>query len=96
MRAGVAVGEDGTVVAALMAGDMHVSPPDTLDRIAEGLVGADAHDPDDLRSRIAGVFEGDDVTQAEQLMGVTTEDLLTAVTKAIAAAESAPASQPVP
>ena len=29
-----------TVVAAMMAGDLHVSPPDTLDRIAEALVSA--------------------------------------------------------
>jgi lipoate-protein ligase A len=88
-RAGVAVAPDGTVVAALMAGDLHVSPPDTLDRIADALVGADAHDEDDLRRRIASVFEGDDVTQAEQVMGVTTDDLLTAVAKAVAQADAA-------
>jgi len=86
VRAGVTLDAEGRVVAALMAGDLHVSPPDTLDRVADALVGADAGDADDLRARIAAVFEGDDVTQAEQLMGVTTDDLLAAVTKAIDAA----------
>jgi hypothetical protein len=72
-----------------MAGDMHVSPPDTLDRIADALLGAAARDADDLRSRIATVFEGDDVTQAEEVMGVTTDDLLTAVVKAVGVAMDA-------
>ena len=92
VRAGLAVDADCVVVAALMAGDLHVSPPDTLDRIAVTLVGARADDAADLRARISGVFDGDDVTQAEQLMGVTTDDLLAAVTKAAAAASS---SEPV-
>ena len=39
-RAGVAVDDAGTIVAAMMAGDMHVSPPDTMDRVAAALVGA--------------------------------------------------------
>lgn len=85
-RAGVAVDAAGTVVAALMAGDMHVSPPDTMDRIAAALVGATAHDQADLRARIASVFEGDDVHQAEAGLGITTDDLLQAVEKAVATA----------
>jgi lipoate-protein ligase A len=89
VRAGVAIDADDNVVAALMAGDMHVSPPDTLDRIADALLGAAARDADDLRSRIATVFEGDDVTQAEEVMGVTTDDLLTAVVKAVGVAMDA-------
>src|SRR5439155_7251999 len=32
-RAGVAVDGSGTVAAAMMAGDMHVSPPDVRDRV---------------------------------------------------------------
>ncbi|MGI8663356.1 MAG: lipoate--protein ligase family protein [Acidimicrobiales bacterium] len=83
-RAGVAIDPSGAVVAALMAGDMHVSPPDTMDRVAGALVGADAHDEADLRARIASVFDGDDVHQAEVAMGVTTDDLLSAVAKAVA------------
>lgn len=83
-RAGVAVGGDGTIVAAMMAGDMHVSPPDTMDRVAAALVGANAHDDDDLRARIATVFEDEHVHQAERALGVTTDDLLAAVRKAVA------------
>jgi lipoate---protein ligase len=90
-RAGVAVDGDGTVVAALMAGDMHASPPDVLDRIAEALVGADSTDRVDLRARISSVFDGDDVVQADEVMGVTTDDLLAAVDKAVAAAAAEPA-----
>jgi lipoate-protein ligase A len=85
-RAGVALDGDGTVVAALMAGDMHVGPPDVLDRVAEALVGADADDADDLRRRIGSVFDAPDVTQADEVMGVTTDDLLAAVQRAVAAA----------
>ncbi|MBM3661583.1 MAG: hypothetical protein FJW94_01630 [Actinobacteria bacterium] len=83
-RAGVAVDSDGTIVAALVAGDMHVGPPDVLDRIAEALPGGRVDDRDDLRRRISAVFDADDVTQADDLMGVTTDDLLAAVDRAIA------------
>lgn len=82
-RAGVAVGEDGTIVAAMMAGDMHVAPPDAIDRVAEALVGAQASDEAELRARIAPVFEGPGVHQADAAMGVTTDDLLAAVRRAI-------------
>jgi lipoate-protein ligase A len=88
-RAGVAVDEQGTVVAAMMAGDMHVSPPDAIDRVADALVGGRATDTDDLRARIASVFEGDDIHQADVAMGVTTDDLLAAVDKALADAGAA-------
>ncbi len=77
------VGRSDTIVAAMMAGDMHVGPPDVLDRTATALVGADSQDADDLRARIASVFEADDVHQADALMGVTTDDLLKAVQKAV-------------
>jgi lipoate-protein ligase A len=88
-RAGVALDDDGTVAAAMLAGDMHVSPPDVIDRVAAALVGARALDRADLRARIAGVFEAPDVHQADATMGVTTDDLLAAVTKAVAAANTA-------
>jgi lipoate-protein ligase A len=88
-RAGLAIDADGVVVAALMAGDMHVSPPDTIDRVASALVGAQSTNREDLRSRIASVFEGDGVRQAEAAMGVTTDDLLQAVDKAISSAKEA-------
>lgn len=85
-RAGVALDGSGTVVAAMMAGDMHVGPPDVMDRVAASLVGARADDSEDLRARVASVFEAPDVHQPDQLMGVTTDDLLLAVQKAVAAA----------
>jgi hypothetical protein len=85
-RAGIAVDGGGTVAAAMLAGDMHVSPADTMDRISAALVGADAGDAAELRSRIASVFEGDDVHQAEAALGITTDDLLACVAKAVAAA----------
>jgi lipoate-protein ligase A len=82
-RAGVAIGPRGVIVDAMMAGDMHVSPGDVLDRIASSLLGARSDDEADLRARIASVFEADDVHQADAAMGVTTDDLLAAVRKAI-------------
>ena len=88
-QAGVALDGGGTVAAAMMAGDMHVGPPDTMKRVAAALVGTPAADTAALRSRIAGVFDGPDVHQPDALMGVTTDDLLTAVEKAVAAAETA-------
>ncbi len=85
-RAGVAVDDAGKIVAAMMAGDMHVSPPDTLERVAASLVGSSSTDTAELRTRISAVFDGDDVVQADEMMGVTTHDLLTAVTKAVGVA----------
>lgn len=89
-RAGVALDEAGTVTAAMMAGDMHVSPPEAMEEVADALVGARAADEDDLRARITAVFDREDVHQAGESMGVTTDDLLTAVTKAVTTAAGAP------
>lgn len=86
-RAGVALDESGRVAAAMMAGDMHVAPPDALDRVASALVGAGAADAAELRRRIAAVFEGPDVHQADATTGVTSDDLLAAVGKAVANAQ---------
>ena len=85
-RAGVSLDATPTIVAAMMAGDMHVSPPATMDDVARALVGARADDVADVRSRIASVFERAEVTQADAMMGVTTDDLLSAVIKAVDAA----------
>lgn len=85
-RAGVAVDGEGTVVAAMMAGDMHVAPADTLDKVAAALVGAATKDAGEVRRRIASVFESPEVSQADASIGVTTDDLLAAVEKAVAAA----------
>ena len=83
-RAGVAVDRDGMVVAAMFAGDMQLAPPDALERTAAAVVGVDARDEADIRKRIASVFEADDIAQADELMGVTTDDLTTAMVKAVA------------
>jgi hypothetical protein len=91
-RAGVALDASGNINAALMAGDMHVAPADTLDTVATALAGADSSDGQDLRARISGVWDADGVHQADATMGVTTDDLLTAVTKAIAEATGAKAA----
>ncbi|WP_334143597.1 lipoate--protein ligase family protein [Rhabdothermincola sp.] len=88
-RAGVALDERGVIVAAMMAGDMHVSPGDVMDRVAAALVGAGSNHTAGLRERIAGVFEAGDVHQADAAMGVTTDDLLAALRKAIEDAEAA-------
>jgi lipoate-protein ligase A len=93
-RAGVAIDADGTIVAAMMAGDMHVSPPDVIDRVADALVGAAARDTEELRRRIGSVFEDESVHQSNTVLGVTTDDLLAAVSGAVAqamAAEAQPA-----
>jgi lipoate---protein ligase len=87
-RAGVALDAAGHIVAVMMAGDMHVAPADTLDRVGEAIVGTAATDEADLRARISAVWDADGVHQADATMGVTTDDLLTAVTKAVAAAQA--------
>jgi lipoate-protein ligase A len=92
-RAGVAVGGDGRILAAMMAGDMHVSPPDVVDRVAAALVGGFSGDEADLRARISQVFDDGSVHQTGSVLGVTTDDLLAAVTAAVA---QALAAEPVP
>jgi len=67
----------------MMSGDMHVSPPDTLDGVAAALIGANTTDRTALRARIAQVWEADGVHQADATMGVTTDDLLAAVGNAV-------------
>ena len=88
-RAGVALDDSGAITAAMMAGDMHVSPPDTLDRVAAALVGADALDDGDVRARIASVLEAADVHQADATTGITSDDLYAAFRKAVDDAKEA-------
>lgn len=87
-RAGVAIDDSGTIVAAMMAGDMHVSPGDAMDRVAAALVGVTSRDVDAVRDAIKVVFESGEIHQAEESMGITTDDLVAATTKAIADAEA--------
>ena len=73
---------------------------DVLDRLGLGdvrfegsaaLGGAHVSDDDDLGRRIASVFEAPDVHQADTTTGVTTDDLLAALRKAVDNAKEAPA-----
>jgi lipoate-protein ligase A len=87
VRAGVALHGDGTIGAAMIAGDMHVSPPDAMDRLAQALVGASVDDRHELVDRARAVFEAPDVDQPDQAAGITTEDCVEAVLRAAKAAE---------
>jgi hypothetical protein len=51
--------------------------------VADALVGARADDDEDLRTRISSVFDADDVHQADATLGVSTDDLLAAVQRAV-------------
>ena len=82
VRAGVMLGESGTIVRAMVAGDMHVSPPDAMDRVATALQGASAGDREDLLARVRSIFDAPDVEQAEAAAGITPEDVVEAVVRA--------------
>jgi lipoate-protein ligase A len=82
VRAGVAVSDDGTIAAAMIAGDMHVSPPDTMDRMAQALVGANAGDREDVLARVRSILELPEVEQADQAAGITADDCVEAVLRA--------------
>jgi lipoate---protein ligase len=86
VRAGVALDGEGTIVTAMVAGDMHVSPPDVMDRVAATLTGADAGDREDVVARIRGVFDEPDVDQPDAAAGITPEDVAEAVLRAAKAA----------
>jgi lipoate-protein ligase A len=79
VRAGVALSEDGTILRALMAGDMHLSPPDVMERVAGVLAGANAADREDLVARVRSVLDADDVDQPDAAAGITAEDCADAV-----------------
>ncbi|MGH2727667.1 MAG: lipoate--protein ligase family protein, partial [Actinomycetota bacterium] len=79
VRAGVALAEDGTIERALVAGDMHVSPPEAMDNVAAALIGADVADHEDLLARAGGVFV--DVVQPDAAAGITPADIVEAVLK---------------
>jgi lipoate-protein ligase A len=87
VRAGVALAEDGTIAAAMIAGDMHVSPPDAMERVALALGGASAEDREDLVGRVRSIFEQPDVDQPDAAAGITPEDVAEAVVRAAKAAE---------
>lgn len=79
VRGGVAIAPDGTLARAMVAGDMHISPPDAMDRVMDALAGARADDPDDLLARVRGVFAEPDVSQPDVAAGITPEDCVEAL-----------------
>jgi hypothetical protein len=86
MRAGVALDDRGAIAAAVVAGDMHVSPPDAMDRVAASLVGGTPDDREDLVARVRSVFAQPDVSQPDETAGITPEDCVEAVLRAAKAA----------
>jgi len=79
VRAGVALDGSSRIAAAMMAGDMHVSPPEAMDRMAAALVDADVNDRDELVRRARAVLDEPDVTQPDETAGITPEDCAEAV-----------------
>ena len=86
VRAGVALDGEGVVARAMLAGDMHISPPDVMDRAALALEGSRASDRDEVRARLASVVEGPEVTQPDLTAGITANDLARAVAEAASGA----------
>lgn len=87
IRAGVALDETGTIVAALLAGDMHVSPPDAIEKVAAALAGANAADEAELLERVRRAFAEAQIEQADLAAGVTPEDCVECLLLAAKAAE---------
>lgn len=75
VRVGVALDERGTLLRAMVAGDMHVSPPDAMDRVAAALEGASVADREDLVRRVRRVLGQPDVSQPDAAAGITAEDI---------------------
>ncbi|MCC7078189.1 MAG: lipoate--protein ligase family protein [Acidimicrobiia bacterium] len=83
VRAGVALDAGGCIVSALLAGDMIMSPPDVMDRAAAALHHVDSRDVVAVRRALAGVLEAGDVTQADDHMGISVDDVAHAVELAV-------------
>lgn len=88
IRAGVAVDDQDRLARAMMAGDMHVSPPDVMDRVAAALEGAGADDRSEIVRRVAAVFEATPIEQPDQTAGITPDDCAEAVVRAVKGARS--------
>lgn len=86
IRAGVALDATGAILRAMVAGDMHVSPPDAMDRVAETLASGNVADREDLVARARAVFEAPDFDQPDQAAGITPEDIVECVLLAAKAA----------
>ncbi|HVL32649.1 MAG TPA: hypothetical protein VM600_03605 [Actinomycetota bacterium] len=86
VRAGVALDGD-VIVEAMVAGDMHLSPPDSVDRIAAALIGASVADRAEVVRRVTAVLAEPDIDQPDFAAGITADDIADAV---IAAANAVP------
>ncbi|MGZ6527852.1 MAG: lipoate--protein ligase family protein [Actinomycetota bacterium] len=76
VRAGLEL--NGSVIArAMVAGDMHASPPEAMDRVAAALEGGSIDDREDLVARARAVF--DTIEQPDEAAGITPEDVVEAV-----------------
>lgn len=82
VRAGVALDDGGVIARAMIAGDMHISPPDAMDRVAAAVVGARAEDGEDLLKRVSAVFSEPDVDQPDAAAGITPADVVAAIASA--------------
>jgi lipoate-protein ligase A len=82
VRAGVALADGDAIERVMIAGDMHVSPPDAMDRVARNLVNANAHDRAEIVRRVQQVFDEPDVQQPDAAAGITAEDVAEAVARA--------------
>ena len=82
VRAGVAVDAEGAIIQAMVAGDMHTSPPDSMDRVAAALIGGSAADREELLARVRSVFDQPDFVQPDVAAGITPEDVVEAVVRA--------------
>ena len=76
VRAGVELNGD-VIARAFVAGDMHVSPPESMDNVAVALDGASITDRDDLVARVKKVFET--IEQPDEAAGITPDDVVETV-----------------
>lgn len=80
VRAGVAVDGAGVLRAVMLAGDMHLSPPEVIDDLARSLVGCM---PDETGPRVEAALSAPGVEQADVHLGVTTADFVAALEGAV-------------
>lgn len=80
VRAGLELDDGGTILRAMVAGDMHVSPPEAMDNVAAALTDGSVGDREDLLARVSSVFET--IDQPDAAAGITPNDVVEAVLKA--------------
>ncbi|MCA1833395.1 MAG: biotin/lipoate A/B protein ligase family protein [Actinomycetota bacterium] len=86
IRAGVALDDSGRIDSAMLAGDMHVSPPDVMDKVAAALVGGSIANRDDLVARVETGFVEASIVQPDAAAGITADECVETVLLAAKAA----------